>query len=178
MNRIAKRRVGAGRTAISFPALQEVSLSLIGQSAPAFSLLGTDRKPVTLGDFAGKQVVLAFFPAAFTGVCTKELCTFRDSLATLNGLNATVLAVSVDAPFTNAAFAEKNGLNFPVLSDYARAATTAYGVAHDDFAGMVGYTASKRAVFIIDGSGKVTYEWVAPNPGVEPDYAAVQAALA
>lgn len=153
-------------------------MSLVGQAAPAFSLLGTDRKPVALADHRGKKVVVAFFPAAFTGVCTKEMCTFRDSLATLNGLDAVVLAISVDAPFTNAAFAEKNALNFPVLSDYARAATQAYGVALPDFAGMPGYTASKRAVFVVDADGVVIYEWVGPNPGVEPDYAAIQAALA
>jgi peroxiredoxin len=84
----------------------------------------------------------------------------------------------VDAPFANAAFANKNGLGFPILSDYARQAVGAYGVAHDDFAGMPGYTAAKRSVFTVSENGTVTYEWVAPNPGVEPDYAAVKAALA
>lgn len=137
----------------------------------------TKREATTLDSFAGKKVVLAFFPAAFTGVCTKEMCTFRDSMAQMNSVNAQVVGVSVDAPFTNAAFAEKNGLNFPVLSDYNREATNAYDIAMNDFAGMKGYTASKRAVFVIDGNGVIQYAWEGPNPGVEPDYAAVQAAV-
>ena len=121
--------------------------------------------------------MLAFYPAAFTGVCEKELCTFRDSLSSLNEVNATVLGISVDAPFSNGAFASKNDINFDLLSDYSRETVRAYGVALDDFAGMQGYTASKRAVFIVDEGGSVIYEWVGPNPGVEPDYSAVQAAL-
>ncbi|MDP2305837.1 MAG: peroxiredoxin [Pseudomonadota bacterium] len=153
-------------------------MSLLGASAPDFSLLDNARQAVTLESFRGAKVVLAFFPAAFTGVCEKELCTFRDALAELNGLNAKVLAISVDAPFSNAAFATKNNLSFPVLSDYTRATVNAYGVAHDGFAGMPGYVAAKRSVFIVDEKGTVTYEWIAPNPGVEPDYAAVKNALA
>ncbi len=150
----------------------------IGQAAPDFTLFDHKREKVTLSGLKGKKVVLAFFPAAFTGVCEKELCTFRDSMEEMNGLNATVLAISVDAPFANAAFATRNNLQFPVLSDYAREATQAYDIAMDDFAGMPGYTASKRAVFIIDEEGKVGYTWIGPNPGVEPDYDAVKAALA
>ena len=152
-------------------------MSLVGTSAPDFTLLDHARQKVTLSELRGAKVVLAFFPAAFTGVCEKELCTFRDSLAELNGLNAKVFGICVDAPFANAAFASKNNLGFPILSDYARAAVAAYGVSHDDFAGMPGYTAAKRSVFIVSENGTVTYEWVAPNPGVEPDYAAVKDAL-
>ena len=148
------------------------------EKAPSFTLLDGARKPVSLSDFAGKTVVLAFFPAAFTGVCTKELCTFRDSLAAFNDVGASVLGICVDAPFSNAAFAEKNGLNFPILSDYDRKAVRAFGIAHDDFAGMVGYTAAKRSVFVVDGSGNIRYSWVAPNPGVEPNYDEVKAAVA
>ncbi|MCA9491272.1 MAG: peroxiredoxin [Myxococcales bacterium] len=153
-------------------------MSLLGKPAPAFSLLDTGRKPVSLEEQRGHKVVLAFFPAAFTGVCEKELCTFRDAMAALNELDARVLAISVDAPFSNAAFAQRNALEFPVLSDYARTAVEAYGVAHHDFAGMPGYTAAKRSVFVVGPDGDVTWEWVAPNPGVEPDYDAVKAALA
>jgi glutaredoxin-dependent peroxiredoxin len=152
-------------------------MSLLGQTAPDFRLFDTARKPVGLSDYAGKKVVLAFFPAAFTGVCEKELCAFRDALADFNGLDATVLGISVDAPFSNAAFASRNDVNFPVLSDYTRATVAAYGIALEDFAGMPGYTAAKRSVFIVGPDGVVTYEWVGPNPGVEPDYAAVRAAL-
>jgi len=149
-----------------------------GDKAPDFTLPNHKRERVALADLHGKTVVLAFFPAAFTGVCEKEMCSFRDSLAALNDLNATVLGVSVDAPFSNAAFAERNQLNFPLISDYNREATRAYGVAHDDFAGLTGYTAAKRSVFVIDPAGVVRYAWIAPNPGVEPSYDEVQKAVA
>ncbi|HVI04059.1 MAG TPA: peroxiredoxin [Enhygromyxa sp.] len=152
-------------------------MAAIGSDAPDFTLFNNKREKVTLSEQRGKNVVLAFFPAAFTGVCEKELCTFRDALALFNDLDATVYGLSVDAPFANNAFAEKNQLNFPILSDYAREAVRAYGVAHDDFAGMPGYTASKRSVFVIDKQGKIAYAWVADVPSQEPDYDAVQAAV-
>jgi glutaredoxin-dependent peroxiredoxin len=146
--------------------------------APDFTLHHSKTDAVTLSDLRGQKVVLAFFPAAFTGVCEKELCTFRDSLADLNALNATVLGICVDGPFANMAFAAKNDLNFPILSDYSREVTRAYDVALDDFAGLAGYTVSKRAVFIVDEEGTVSYEWIGAHPGLEPNYAEVQAALA
>ena len=149
----------------------------VGDNAPGFSAPNQKREAVSLDGLTDKKVVLAFFPAAFTSVCETELCTFRDSLAHFNDLNATVLGVCVDAPFANAAFAEKNSLNFDILSDYDRKMVTAYGVAHDDFAGMNGYTAAKRSVFVIDG-GKITYAWVADNPGQQPNYDEVKAAVA
>lgn len=149
----------------------------IGTPAPNFTLPNHKREPVSLESLKGKNVVLAFFPAAFTGVCEKELCTFRDSMENLNRVNAEVLGISVDSPFANAAFAEKNKLNFPLLSDYARTATRAYGVALDDFAKMTGYTAAQRAVFVVDKNGTVQYKWVAPNPGVEPSYDEVTKAV-
>ncbi|KIG19521.1 Alkyl hydroperoxide reductase subunit C-like protein [Enhygromyxa salina] len=149
----------------------------IGSDAPDFTLPDTKREAVKLSAQRGKNVVLAFFPAAFTGVCEKELCTFRDSLAAFNDLDAAVYGICVDAPFSNAAFAEKNGLNFPILSDYAREAVRAYGIEHADFAGMAGYTAAKRSVFVVDKEGKLRFAWVADNPGQEPNYDDVQAAV-
>jgi peroxiredoxin len=149
----------------------------IGADAPDFTLIDNKRESVQLSALRGKNVVLAFFPAAFTGVCEKELCTFRDSLALFNDLDATVFGIAVDAPFSNNAFAEKNNLNFRILSDYARAATNAYDVAHENFANMPGYVASKRSVFVVDKQGKVRYAWVADNPGQEPNYDEVQAAV-
>jgi peroxiredoxin len=142
----------------------------VGTQAPPFNLHKSKTDTVNLEDLRGKNVVIAFFPAAFTGVCEKEMCAFRDSHAALNELNAEVFGISVDGPFANAAFAAKNELNFPLLSDYARAAVTAYGVAHDDFAGLTGYTAAKRSVFVVDKEGMIRYAWIAPNPGVEPNY--------
>lgn len=149
-----------------------------GDKAPDFTLPNTKRERVALADLRGKTVVLAFYPAAFTGVCEKELCSFRDSLSALNDLNATVFGISVDAPFSNAAFAERNQLNFALLSDFNREAVKAYGIAHDDFAGLPGFTVAKRSVFVIDPSGTLTYAWIAPNPGVEPNYDEVKQAVA
>ncbi len=149
----------------------------VNTAAPDFTALNQARETKSLADYKGQKLVLAFFPAAFTGVCKKELCTFQDSLANFNGLNATVVGVSVDAPFSNKAFADQNGIEFDVLSDYSRAMVNAFGVAHENFANMPGYTAAVRSVFVIDEDGMVTWKWLADNPGQEPDYAAVQAAL-
>jgi glutaredoxin-dependent peroxiredoxin len=149
-----------------------------GSKAPEFTLLDAKRNPVSLADYRGRKVVLAFFPAAFTRVCQKELCTFRDSLASLQELRADVLGISVDSPFTNAAFAGKNNLNFPLLSDYMRTVVRAYEVALDDFLGMKGYVAADRAVFVVDPEGIVRYAWVGASPGVEPEYGEVEKAVA
>lgn len=145
--------------------------------APDFSLPDTDRKARTLKEFLGKKTVLAFIPGAFTGVCTKELCTFQDSTAELGKLGAQVVAIDVDSPFVNKAFADANKIAFPVLSDYSRQTIKAYCGVHEDFAGLTGYTASKRAVFVIDRAGVVQYAWISENPGAEPPYAEVNNAL-
>ncbi|MBQ27201.1 MAG: peroxiredoxin [Nitrospiraceae bacterium] len=150
----------------------------VNSKAPVFNLLNTKRESVTLGDLKGKKAVLAFFPAAFTGVCAKELCTFQDSMAELNGLNAVVVGISADSPFANGAFAEKNKLEYPILSDYNRAAINAYGVGHDDFVGMAGYTAAKRSIFVLNTEGTVIYKWVSDDPGKEPLYDEIKAVLA
>lgn len=150
---------------------QEVSMSVeIGKKAPDFKLYDTDRKERSLSEFAGKKVVLAFYPGAFTSVCTKELCNFRDSLSKFNNISAQVIGVSVDPPFSNKAFAEQNKLNFPILSDYERTVVKAYDAYHDNFVGLKGYTSAKRAVFVIDKSGVIKYKWVSNDPGVEPNY--------
>jgi peroxiredoxin len=149
----------------------------VGQKAPSFTLVGTDLKPVSLGDFSGKKLVLAFYPAAFTGTCEKELCTFRDQLNDFAGANTAVLGVSVDSPFANKEFAAKNGLNFPLVSDLNREVIRQFDVVFNDLAGIKGFTAAKRSVFVIDGQGVVRYRWVAPEPKVEPNYAEVAAAV-
>jgi peroxiredoxin len=149
----------------------------VGSKAPVFTLFDADKKSRSLSEFLGKNVILAFFPGAFTGVCTKELCTFRDAMSNFNDLNAQVVGISVDSPFANKAFAAQNNLLFPLLSDYSREASKQYGGVHEDFAGMKGYSASKRAVFIVDANGNVKYAWVSENPGVEPDYNAITQAL-
>lgn len=149
----------------------------VGDKAPEFTLSDTERQARSLKDFSEKKAVLAFFPGAFTGVCTKEMCAFRDSMTKLNDLNAQVIGISVDAPFANKAFASQNNLQFPVLSDYSRSASKAYGGVHEDFAGLKGYSASKRSVFVVDEQGEVTYAWVSDDPGVEPNYDEVIKAL-
>ena len=149
----------------------------VGQKAPQFTLVDTNLKAVGLADFAGKNVVLAFYPAAFTGVCQKEMCTFRDALNDFTSAKTAVLGVSVDSPFANKEFAAKNSLNFPLLSDIGRDAITQYDVVFNDLAGVKGFTVAKRAVFVIDAGGMIRYKWVAPEPKVEPDYAEVTAAV-
>ena len=149
----------------------------VGQKAPQFTLVGTDLKAVNLSDFAGKNVVLAFYPAAFTGVCQKELCTFRDQLNDFTSAGTSVVGVSVDSPFANKEFAAKNGLEFPLLSDITREAIRQYDVVFKDLAGVKGFTVAKRSVFVIDKQGVVRYRWVAPEPKVEPDYAEVASAV-
>jgi peroxiredoxin len=150
-----------------------------GDKAPDFTLIDTNRKARTLGEFLGKgKTVIAFFPGAFTGVCTKEMCTLRDSLATLSSLNAQVVAVSVDSPFANKGFADFNKLTFPVLSDYTKETSKKYAGFTEDFAGMKGLTVAKRSVFILDPTGTVTYAWISDNPGVEPPYDEINKAVA
>ena len=149
-----------------------------GDKAPDFTLVDTDKKPHTLGEYLGKKTVLAFFPGAFTGVCTKEMCAFRDSITTLSSLNAQVVAVSVDSPFANKAFAEHNKLPFPVLSDYTKETSKKYAGLFEDFAGLKGLTVSNRGVFILDPKGIVTYVWIGATPGVEPPYDEITKALA
>lgn len=133
-------------------------------------LVDTDRKQVKISDFKGKTTVLAFFPGAFTGVCTKEMCTFRDSMSKFNALDANVVGISVDSPFSNKSFKESNKLNFPILSDYSRNGVRTYGIELENFAGLRGYTAAQRAVFVLDKNGVVRSKWVAENPGLEPNY--------
>ncbi len=149
----------------------------VGQKAPQFTMVNTDLKAVSLSEFAGRNIVLAFYPAAFTGVCQKEMCTFRDALNDFTSANTAVLGVSVDSPFANKEFAAKNGLNFPLLSDITRDVIKQYDVVFNDLAGVKGFTVAKRAVFVIDRQGIIRYKWVAPEPKVEPNYAEVTAAV-
>lgn len=150
----------------------------VGDPAPLFRLYDTHRKLRSLEEFIGKKIVLVFFPGAFTSVCERELCTFRDSMARLNELNAHVVAVCVDAPAPNKAFAAKNNLQFPVLSDFTRQTVKAYDIEHHNFGGLEGYTAARRSVFILNPQGTIVYAWIAESPGIEPDYEEVTNFLA
>lgn len=149
---------------------------VVGMKAPDFTLPDYNLKPVSLKSFDG-NVVLAFYVGAFTSVCTKEMCSFRDSLARLNNLKAQVVGVSVNDPFSNRAFAEANKLTYPLLSDYNREVIKLYGIEFKDFAGLRGYTVAKRSVFVIDKKGIVRYRWVSDDPKVEPNYGEIEKAL-
>ena len=152
-------------------------MSLLNQTAPDFSLVDTQKNPVRLSDKRGSKVIIAFYPAAFSGICDQEMCTFQGQLAQLNAANATVFGISPDSPFANRKFAEIYNITFPLLSDLHLEATRAYGVAFENFAGIEGYTACNRAVFIVDENGSVVFEWVGEHPGKTPDYDAVLAAV-
>ena len=149
----------------------------VGQQAPDFTLYDTDRKPRSLSEFKGKNVVLAFFPGAFTGVCTTEMCAFRDQLDQFNSMNAQVLGISVDGSFSQKEWTERNNVNYPFLSDFTREMVTAYGVTIPNFAGMEGYVAANRAVIVLDKDGIVRYKWISDSPGNEPDYDEVKQAV-
>lgn len=147
-----------------------------GDKAPLFSLHADDTKEVALSDFAGRNVVVLFFPLAFTSVCTAELCTMRDALAEFNGLNADVVAISVDSVFTLAKFKESEKLNFPLLSDFNKEVSRQYGSLYDTFAfGMEGV--SKRSAFVVDGDGIIRYAEVLESAGDLPNFAAIKETL-
>jgi len=148
----------------------------VGQKAPDFELVDNSNQPIKLSNFKGKNVVLAFYPAAYSGVCDKEMCAFRDSMSEFNGMNAQVLGIAVDSRFTGARFAKDYDLKFPILSDHQRSAIKAYGVEFPNF-GMPGYTAALRSVFVIDGGGTIKWSWLAPSQGTEPPYDEVKKAV-
>ena len=151
----------------------------IGDTAPAFTLKNTEKSDVSLADYSGQTVILAFYPGAFTGVCDKEMCAFQDNLGkTQRAPTSTVLGISVDSPWANAEFARKYNLEFTLLSDLDRDVVKAYDASFVGLGGIEGYMCANRVVIVIDGSGVVQHRWVAENPGVEPDYDAVVALAA
>jgi len=147
--------------------------------APDFSLKSkndTGLVDIKLSDnFGKKKTVLLFFPLAFTGVCTTEMCSVRDSLQQYQKLNAAVYGISVDSPFAQEAFAKKEGINFTLLSDFNREVSKAYDVHYEDFIGFKGV--AKRSAFVIDENGVIVYSSSNDDPKVLPDFAAIQQAL-
>jgi len=150
----------------------------VGDKAPDFTLPDTDLKPRNIREFQGQKVVMAFFVGAFTSVCTKEMCAFRDSMARLIDLKAQVIGLSANDPFSNRAFAEKNHLSFPILSDVNREVIKLYNLESPDFAGIIGYSVAKRSIFVLDRKGVVRYTWITEDPTVEPDYKKIEQVLA
>lgn len=148
-----------------------------GQKAPEFTLFNSDKKEVALTDFGGKNLVVLFFPMAFTSVCTAELCEMRDNINTYSALNAAIVGISVDSPFTLAKFKEQENLPFDLLSDFNKETSTAYDSLYETFA-MNMRGVSKRSAFVIDGQGVIQYAEVLDNAGEVPSFTAIQQTLA
>ncbi len=147
-----------------------------GQKAPDFTLFNSDKKEVSLADFQGKNLIVLFFPLAFTSVCTDELCEMRDNMATYANLNADVVAISVDSPFALGKYKEEQSLPFDLLSDFNKEVSTAYGSLYDTFMmNMKGV--SKRSAFVIDKDGTIQYAEVLENAGEIPNFQAIQETL-
>ena len=148
----------------------------IGQPAPEFSLYDTTRNKLSLSDLRGQNVLLLFFPQAFSRVCTKELCSIRDNISLYNNVNATIIGISVDSVFTLAAYKEAQQYNFPLLSDFNKEVSSAYGVLYEhwilDMKGV-----SKRSAFIVNKDGIIQYAEVLEIAGEEPNFDVIQKIL-
>ena len=148
-----------------------------GQKAPDFTLFNSDRKEVSLTDFKGKNVIILFFPMAFTSTCTAELCEMRDNISTYADLNADIVGISVDSPFTLAKFKEEQQLPFNLLSDFNKEVSQAYDTYYETFVfNLKGV--SKRSAFVVDTNGLIQYAEVLESAGDVPNFTAVQETLA
>lgn len=148
----------------------------IGQEAPAFKLFNTEKKEISLADFKGKNVVILFFPLAFTGVCTAELCSVRDNYNIYTSLNSVVLGISVDSLFTLDQFKKAQNYNFDLLSDFNKEVSQAYDSLYENFVlGMKGV--SKRSAFVVDKNGILRYAEVLEDAGKQPDFDAIKACI-
>jgi len=149
----------------------------VGDKAPNFKLFNSDKEEVSLKDYKGKNVVVLFFPLAFTGVCTTELCNTRDDIATYDKLDTQVVAISVDSLFTLDKFKTEQGLNFPLLSDFNKRVSKKYDSLYKEFVlGMKGV--SKRSAFVIDKKGIIRYAEVLESAGDLPNFTAIKETLA
>jgi len=156
---------------------KKLSMSLQpGQPAPQFTLVSSAKQTVSLSDFKGKKVVLHFFPMAFTGTCTTQLCTMRDNFGYYDGLNAVIFGISVDSPFTLAKYKEENNYQFELLSDFNKEVSTAYGCIYEEFVlGLKGV--SKRSAFVIDEEQNIIYAEVLEVATDLPDFSAIAEAV-
>jgi len=148
-----------------------------GQQAPDFSLFDSDKNKVSLAGYRGKNVVLLFFPLAFTSVCTAELCNVRDNIGHYNNTNAQVFGISIDSLFVLNKYKIEQQLNFPLLSDFNKEASKAFDVLYDTFPAFDMQGVSKRAAFVIDAEGIIRYAEVCGKPSDQPDFAAIQQTL-
>lgn len=149
----------------------------IGQKAPDFKLLNTQKEIVQLSSLEGSNVLLLFFPLAFTGTCTEELCSIRDGIGFYNDVNATVFGISIDSAFTLEQFKNQQELNFELLSDFNKEASTAYGAIFDVFPFGEMKGVSKRSAFVVDKDGLIQYAEVLESPGDLPNFEAIKKAL-
>jgi len=146
----------------------------LGQKVPEFALPDADEKTRSLIEFTKRgPVVLAFFPFAFSGVCDKEMCTFRDGFGSLQGAGAQLVGISVDSSYSLKAFAQTYNLQFPLLSDFNKKVAKLYGVLQDPWVGLGYKGVAKRAVVVVDQQKKLRYRWVTDDPSEEPPYAEV-----
>ena len=151
----------------------------IGQEAPAFTLYNSQKKQVSLSDYHGKKnVLLLFFPLAFTGTCTVELCSVRDGINKYQNEHTEVLGVSVDSVFTLAKYAEEQQYQFPLLSDFNKVVCNLYESVYESFGDMGMLGVGKRASFIVDKAGIVQYAEVLDNPGLLPDFNEIDLVIA
>ena len=148
-----------------------------GEKIPAVTLFDTDKNPVSLADQQGKNLVILFFPLAFTGTCTAELCNIRDNIGSYNNTNAQVYGISVDSLFSLGKFKAEQNLNFPLLSDFNKEAAKAFGVLYETFPAFEMQGVSKRAAFVVDKEGVIRYAEVCASPGDLPDFTAIQDTL-
>ncbi len=149
----------------------------VGNKAPDFTLVSDKKENVSLGDFQGKNLVVLFFPLAFTGVCTTELCTMRDDIANYNDMNAEIVAISVDSPFVLEQYKEAQNLNFTLLSDFNKQASAAYDSLYDEFPAFGMRGVSKRSAYVIDKEGVVRYQEICSSPGDLPNFSAIKETL-
>jgi peroxiredoxin len=138
----------------------------VGDEAPNATVFLKPREPIQLDDYRGKPYVLLFFPLAFSGTCTQEMCSMAEDYSAYQKIGAEVVGISVDSPYVNQKFAESCNAKFPILSDFNKEAAEAYGVLRADLGGLKGV--SERAAFVVDAGGKIRYTWLGENPGVMP----------
>jgi len=149
----------------------------VGNKAPDFSLVSDAKEIVNLNDYQGKNLVVLFFPLAFTGVCTTELCTMRDDISQYNDMNASIVGISVDSAFTLEQFKAAQNLNFPLLSDFNKEASTSYDSLYEEFPAFGMRGVSKRSAFVIDKEGVVQYREICESPGDLPNFSAIKETL-
>jgi peroxiredoxin len=154
-----------------------MALSL-GQKIPAVTLLDSDKNKINLSDFEGKNLVILFFPLAFSGHCAKELCMVRDNITAYNALNTAVVGISVDSHYSLDKFKQEQQINFPLLSDFNKTASTAFDVLYEEFPAFGMKGVSKRSAFVADKTGTLRYAEICPTPGDLPDFEAISKLIA